>query len=851
MDAAERETWREADRHFTALAELDGEARRDALAKLRLPAPVQAKLDLMLASLERHHATLDDGLRAMPPSVAPDEPGDPLDGHRVDDWRLANLLGHGGMASVYRAERIGHDFRQQGALKLLARTLHGAGEHARFRRERQILAQLQHPHIAGLIDGGVAADGTPYLVMQLVEGERIDAYCERLQLDARSRVHLLLDVCGAIAYAHRQLVIHRDIKPGNILVDGDGRAMLLDFGIARLLDDSAREATVTLAFTPDYAAPEQRAGRSDLGTAVDVYGLGAVLHRLLAGTPPRNDGRGDALPASRSVRSNGHDIQARQLAGDLDAILARALASDITQRYASVDAFAADLQRWLQHRPVEARQRSLWQRTGKLVRRNPLASALAALCLVVAGLGAVAAYRAHFRLERRAAELQALARFQSDMLEHIDPQQVAAGLRKDFSGVLQQQADLVESQRDALLAKTDFTGLATGMLDRALLSRARESVQQRFEAQPVVQATLLQSLARIYRRLMKFDAARPLQDEAAALRLRTLGPGNRATLASMREQARLAIDLNAADAHELAEQALAAHRRYLGDDDADTALARAVLGDEMLMHDAAGAETQLRAALAHIETVQGAIPPEVVQIRGDLATALAEQGRYAEAEPAYTDAIHTATAVLGANHADTLQLRNLLAWVHGRLGNAERAHAEYQALYPLYLRSFGEFDPRTLNLLNNIAAWPRRNGDYAAAEAPQRKAYQGMLLALGPSHQTTVRMQINLAEIELGLGKLDQAQQLLATALAQPRQGDSRYDLPRIQSLLGDTARKRGDDDAAERWWQRAWESAADPPQPESQRDLAAKLVTLYDERADNEQARLWQARAQPLAQAQ
>ncbi|MBN8727770.1 MAG: serine/threonine protein kinase [Xanthomonadales bacterium] len=826
MDPAERDQWREADRHLAALLELDGAMQARALAGLVIEPGVREKLGRLLAGNARDHPLL--GGAAREPAGRDDGADESRAGRLVGDWRLTGVLGHGGTASVWRAERSGHDYTHAAAVKLLHQVLADPATEARFRRERQILARLDHPHIARLIDGGIAGDGTPYLVMALVEGERIDQWCDREQASPRQRVELALEVCEATAYAHRQLVIHRDIKPGNILVDGQGRAVLLDFGIARIQDDTRPEATVTRAFTPGYAAPEQRAGRSDLGTAVDVYGLGAVLHRLLAGSPPQLDARDGLVAPSRSALMAGSEARARLLRGDLDAILARALENDPGCRYESVDALAADLRRWLDHRPVAARPRSSWRRLGKLLRRNPLPSALATACLGLALAGTALLVRNQLLLEQHARELQSVVDFQSAMFGGLDAGELGARLRGGFVGALDSQAPLDPALREELVNGTDFTGIAVDLLDATLLGEAVAAARERFPAQPAIRAALLQDLATIYYQLFRFDAARPVQDEASALFLDTLGPAHPRTLASLRQQVWLARDLGEDGELELAERSLALHRRHLGERDPATALAMADLGTVLISSpDTARAETLLREALPVLESAYGAVSWQAALARGHLGMALAQQGRHAEAAPEYEAAIDAYSRARGARAVAVLEFRNLLAWGHGRLGHPERAHAEYQALHPLYVEVFGRRDPRTLNLLNNVAAWPRRAGDHAGAEPLQREAYEGMLRALGPAHPMTVRMQVNLAEIALHLGRPGEARGLLETALAQPRLGDSATDLPRIQSLLGQAAQASGDLDAAREWYAQAWRSAASPSQPALQREVAGRLSAL------------------------
>jgi serine/threonine-protein kinase len=270
-------------------------------------------------------------------------PGDPV-GERLGPYRLIGVLGRGGMASVHRAVRADDEYSKEVAVKILRSGVLGADTHERFRRERQILADLEHPNIAHLLDGGTREDGTPYVVMELVDGPPIDQYARRHRLDLSQRVALFRKVCAAVQYAHQRLVVHRDLKPSNILVQADGTPKLLDFGIAKLLDDEQAGSTVTARswMTPEYASPEQVRGER-VSTASDVYSLGAVLYELLTGQRPyelssRSAGEIERLvsttiPAApsavvargrldrRGVEEAPTAIRSRQLRGDLDNIV--------------------------------------------------------------------------------------------------------------------------------------------------------------------------------------------------------------------------------------------------------------------------------------------------------------------------------------------------------------------------------------------------------------------------------------------------------------------------------------------------------------------------------------------------
>jgi serine/threonine-protein kinase len=311
-----------------------------------------------------------------------------LIGQRIGAFRLVRTLGRGGMAAVFLGERVDADFEQRVAIKLLRRGLYSELEQRLFQRERQVLATLDHPNIARLIDGGLTDAGIPFLVMEHVDGVPITQYAAERGLDVRSRLTLFLAVCRTVEAAHRSLIVHRDIKPSNILVEADGTVKLLDFGIAKLIEEDDAGATVGV-YTPEYAAPEQIAGGA-ITTATDVYGLGVLLHELLLGVRP--DGNHSRRPSSRAGESGARaegDASAlepaqlrRLLRGDLDNILLKALDPEPGRRYASAGALADDIERHLDHRPVAAHPPSRWYRSMKFMQRHRSGVALSAIFVV-------------------------------------------------------------------------------------------------------------------------------------------------------------------------------------------------------------------------------------------------------------------------------------------------------------------------------------------------------------------------------------------------------------------------------------------------------------------------------------
>jgi serine/threonine-protein kinase len=339
---------------------------------------------------------------------------------RIGAWSLRRLLGEGGMGLVFLAERAGDEFAQQGALKLVRTRFPGQSLLARFRRERRMLATLDHPGITKLLDGGETEEGEPYLVLEYVDGLPIDQYCADRAPTLEQHVALIDQVCSAVAYAHRRLIVHRDLKPGNILVDASGRCRLLDFGIARLLDsvdtpEQPLTGTLDRLLTPAYAAPEQIAG-GPITTQSDIYALGVIACQIITGRLPSAatpDAAERTLRASDLARAAGRSELAKRLRGDFDTVLARALHPIAERRYVSAEAFAEDLHRALAHQPIHARPDRWAYRLNRWFRRHWAAAgiSLLAVATLIAALGQARWQAERARIEAEQADV-ALARAQ-------------------------------------------------------------------------------------------------------------------------------------------------------------------------------------------------------------------------------------------------------------------------------------------------------------------------------------------------------------------------------------------------------------------------------------------------------
>jgi eukaryotic-like serine/threonine-protein kinase len=392
--------WREIDPYLDEALSLPNEAREDWLAALDAEKPAVAALLRELLA-EHSQAAAEGFLESDPPHPQTEAS---LAGQVIGPYTLLSSIGHGGTSSVWLAERTDGRFDRRAAIKFLSAAYIGRGEE-RFQREGGILARLSHPHIAQLIDAGVSPDGFPYLVLEHVDGEPINRYCDRRRSDVRSRLLLFLDVLAAMEHAHANSIVHRDIKPSNVLVTSDGQVKLLDFGIGKLLDESdAGQATMLtrdggVGLTPEYAAPEQLTG-GVVSPATDVYALGVLLFLLLTGRHPGGDVRSTAdlvktvvheeAPRASSVVAD--EKLRRLLSGDLDTILAKALNKNPRDRYVSVGAMAEDLRRHLHDKPISARPASIAYRASKFVRRHPARVAAITAGAAVAVSLAVAFY---------------------------------------------------------------------------------------------------------------------------------------------------------------------------------------------------------------------------------------------------------------------------------------------------------------------------------------------------------------------------------------------------------------------------------------------------------------------------
>ncbi len=583
---------------------------------------------------------------------------------RVGSYQLVSSLGRGGMGEVFLAARVDGGFEQQVAVKLLKRGLDTDEVIRRFRAEQQILAGLNHPNVARLLDGGTTDDGLPYLVMEHVEGQRIDAFCAARRLSVAARVALLRKVCDAVHYAHQNLVVHRDLKPSNILVTAEGVPKLLDFGIAKLLDDDARgvatRTALVVPMTPQYASPEQIRG-GVITTATDVYTLGLLLYELLTGAqpyradtlspvelehvvcdtePPRPSAAVRAAPPGAGLPGSAQRW-ARELAGDLDTIVLRALAKDPERRYASVEQLSEDLRRYLEDEPVRARPDAFLYRTGKFVRRNALGVTLgSALALALVLFTALMAVQ-RLRIGRQNEEI---VRQSGIIAEESDRAQEAMGF---LIGILR--------------VPDPTRGTGAKLTVREALDAAAESLRLTIHDRPLTRAALLDTVGRVYTNLELLDEAEPLLEEALATR-----------------RSQRTAPLVAESLHNLA-----------------------------ILRDRQGRSAEAEALRREAIDIQRAVfpdgHPDLARGLNNLAQSLRRQRKLDEAESLASQALAMQERLLGGEHVDVARTLNTLATLARHRGERDKAEVLYRRSIAIRRAQVGENDAGLAKTLNNLA----------------------------------------------------------------------------------------------------------------------------------------------------
>lgn len=719
------EEWTEIQRLFHAVLE-QPPGEREAYLKAAHPydpeiiGEVRTLLDAHLGDPD----FLEQPLASWPDDIENDAPDDGST-ESIGPYRIVRPLGEGGMGVVYLARQQTAEFSRPVAVKVVRRGMDTDDVLRRFDVERQILASLTHPHIAQLFDAGATEDGRPYFVMEFIDGERIDEWITRTGPDLEARIGIFLQVCSAVQYAHQSLVVHRDIKPGNVLVTAEGTPKLVDFGIGRLLTDSSperggRTQTQARVLTPDYAAPEQFSGDA-LTTAADVYSLGVLLYEVAAGCRPWADGRptdpstgapaptataprpSDAVAARNDLPAADRSKLVRSLRGDLDNIVAMAMRTEPERRYSSVAALIDDIERHRAGRTVRARPDSLGYRASTFARRNRwLLASAATLIVALSGIAITSAVQSR----RLARERDKAEEVQSFLLETFGAS-TAEGAAGDSVSV------------------------------RQLLDRQREVVPALYSSDPELEAEMYTVLADAYERLGLYDVASELAVTSLEAR-RALYDGDHPDIAESLTIAGWVSHQGgqSTEALGLLDESVAMWRRLGRGSGAGLGRALNDLGSVL---DQVGrtdeAESILREALAVRQASDASLDRGVAVTSSNLAVLLYRKGDYAGADSLGLLALETLRATVGPDHQRTFVAQGNLATFRWVAGDLEGAAVLHEDLLERTTRISGGDNPRTASAMVTYASLLRAQGRVEEAEEMLRDALRIQDAVLDPHHR--------------------------------------------------------------------------------------------------------------------
>lgn len=764
----------------------------------------------------------------------------PTPATRIGGWRVIREIGRGGMGAVYLVERAGGEFAQRGALKLVDGPGRAEDVHRRLERERRILASLSHPHIAQLLDGGRDADGRPYLVMEYVEGRHIDRFCDEERLTIDERLDLFAHVCAALQQAHRQLVVHRDVKPSNIIVTAERHPILLDFGIARLLSadkdqehDGAATGPAARILTPDYASPEQVRGEP-VAIASDVYQLGLLLYELLTGAqaqalagggggaarsadtvsltdaadsaraarpahagkpatleqavcetePIRPSVRALATPPARcEARRTTARALSRALKGDLDSIILCALRKEPERRYGSVADLIDDLHRHRRGAPLRAGAESLTYRARKFMARNRAGVAWASAGLIALIALLVIVGGARMRAAREAADARQMERLLAELFT---------------------------------MPNRALTGRPPVALD--YVRQAVELTRRQLAGQPESQARLLTLLGQTSTNLGNYELSNEVLSQALALRVTTSGPDSVETADALTVLAQGQHYLGRYDDAEASlRRALAIRSDRLGADHAETIETTLNLGDllhtrghltdaEALLRGAIGILRERPGQLDHSQLAQPARFPLLGRLADidklarsvrDLGNVLRDRGLLAESEACYREAVDLLTKIHGESHVAVAETNAYFGRLLVRRGKLEEADARLEHSLASLRRSFGGDHPLTGTALRELGLLRIRQHRFAEAERVLADAQDVHRVWVGEDHPIVPRVRAHQAELELRRGAPAEAVRLARLTIDQfgrlhlddhPSAIDARLTLGQALLALGQTA---------------------------------------------------------------
>jgi serine/threonine-protein kinase len=698
-----------------------------------------------------------------------------MEGDRIGPYRVLRTLGVGGMGEVFLAERADAEFEQQVAIKVVFGGAIARNVQSRLRVERQILAQLDHPNIAHLLDGGSLPDGTAYIVMEYVDGIPIDAFCDSNRLDIEARLKLFQTVCAAVHYAHQNLIVHRDLKPSNILVTAAGVPKLLDFGIAKLLDErQAGHHTLAVThadiriMTPDHASPEQVRGDA-ITTSSDVYVLGVLLYRLLTGTgpffipsmrltdieraicekvpslPSQAVGTGDSAEARgiAEARSTSAHRLRRTLRGDVDNIVFMAMRKEPERRYGSAQQMASDIQRYLEGKPVIARRDTMSYRTAKFVRRHwlPVAASVSVVFLILAFATTTYVQSLRIAAERdRVAQQRVLAERERARAEEVS----------SFLVNLFKLSDPEENRGNQVTA-------------RELLDSGAKRLRAGLQGQPATKAALLSTVGEVYDSLGQYQDALPILNESLSLQPQSHDKARMDTLLELGRARMGTGDLASSEAP--LQEALHLSQSNFGATSQEAGHALWQLGKLRQQQGQFGEAKDLYNRALGIFESTFAPQTDVSAVLDDLAQIYAFEQQWALAKQTYERALEVDRRILGDDHPRVAIHMQNLAIVAQNVGDLKQAEALYREVIRRQERTYGDRHPETAITDGNYGLLLQREGRLAEAEPFLRSALSMRLSLYGPANYKVGYARVSLAMLLHDKGDLPEAESEFRQAL--------------------------------------------------------------------------------------